>query len=140
MVAPKLFIALIDNRNGVALGTTSMSSHMRFLPCMRGICSCLKLYKTWLLPNLKPTLLGCSRMTLRMLCGNFCKTAGTKSLPMTLRLAPVSMIARPEVDMSLAMFWLLWHSAASLVVKMTFFRLGNAFLSGVCNIGTSDPL
>ena len=40
-----------------------MSNHIRFLPCTKEICSCLKLYKTWLLPNLNPTLLGCSRMT-----------------------------------------------------------------------------
>jgi hypothetical protein len=101
ILAPKLFMVLMDNKNGVAFGTTSTNNQILCFPYTSGICSCLKLYDTWLLPKRKPTLLGCSLTCWRMLMGSFSRTAGTKSFPMTLRLAPVSIMASPVMDTAL---------------------------------------
>ena len=53
MFAPRLFMALMDRRNGVALGTTSTKNQIRWRPWIKGICKCLKLYSTGLLPKRK---------------------------------------------------------------------------------------
>ena len=124
MFAPRLFMVLMDRRNGVALGTTSTKNQIRWRPWIKGICKCLKLYSTGLLPKRKPVLLGCSRTICRMLAGNFRRTAGTWSLPVTLRLAPVSMIAMPVVVTVLAAIWVVLHSATSLMLE-TFGSLAN---------------
>ena len=117
MFAPRLFMALMDRRNGVALGTTSTKNQIRWRPWIKGICKCLKLYSTGLLPKRKPVLLCCSRTICRMLAGNFRRTAGTWSLPVTLRLAPVSTIAMPVVVTVLAAIWVVLHSATSLMLE-----------------------
>ena len=97
MHAPKLFMALMETGHGVAFGTTSTNNQILCLPCSSGICNCLKLYSTWLLPKRKPISLGTSLTCVRMLGGNFLRTDGTLSIPITLRLAPVSKMANPVV-------------------------------------------
>ena len=95
MRAPSVFMVWIDNKNGVALGTTSINSQIFCFGRMMGMRTCMKLCVIWLLPNLKPTLLGTCLIMLRTRSGNFFNRRGNTSDPITLRLAPVSRMANP---------------------------------------------
>ena len=96
-IIPNLFIVWIDRRKGVAFGTTSTISHILTLSCSIGTCICLYLCSTWLFPNRNATRLARSFTRDRTDSGSRSRNVWRFSSPMTLRLAPVSMIAIPFV-------------------------------------------